>query len=106
MPVESVQTIFRSRGAAGGVAMRTAVLVAGVSLDRLLRRSLRCMTRPMLVGIGLSAASTAIALIHLGVDVGAGFAGGQSGLLPTLVQTATAGEAQPASLPSECDGVA
>lgn len=105
MPVESVQTVFHSRGA-GAVALRNAVLVAGVRADRLLRRSLRCTTRPMLVAIGLSAASTAIALIHFGVDVGAGFAGGQSGLLPSLLQTATEGEAQLASLPSECDDVA
>ena len=107
MHVDSTQTVSRRRDARGD-SLRNATLVAGVSLDRLLRAgSLRCMPRPMLVGIGLIAAATAYALIHVGVDVRAGFAGGgQSGLLPSLLQTASAEEAQLAILRSEPDGAA
>ena len=104
MHVDSTQTVSHRRDARGD-SLRNATLVAG---DRLLRAgSLRCMPRPMLVGIGLIAAATAYALIHVGVDVRAGFAGGgQSGLLPSLLQTASAEEAQLAILRSERDGAA
>lgn len=106
MHVESFQTVSGWHGARGD-ALRNALLAAGVSLDRLLRaRSLRCVPRTILVGIGLIAAATVVALIHFGADVGAGFAGGQSGLLPSLVQAAPAEEAPLATLPCGRDGAA
>jgi hypothetical protein len=101
MPGQTIQTAHQSRGARGD-ALRNAALVTGVTVACLLRAL--CMRRipwPVLVGIGLVAAATLVALIHLGADVRAGAAGGQSGLLPSLVQAVSAEQAELAILRSE-----
>jgi hypothetical protein len=106
MPVETIQTASQRRGARGD-ALRNAALVVGVSLDRLLRaRSVWCMPRPILAGIGLIAAGTVVVLIYLGADLRVGFAGGQSGFLPSLVQAVSAEESAMPSLRCERDDAA
>jgi hypothetical protein len=106
MHVETIQTPSQRRGARGD-ALRNAALVAGVSLDRLVRaRSVWCLPRPILAGIGLIAAGTVVVLIYLGADLRVGFGGGQSGLLPSLVQAASAEESELATLRCERDDAA
>jgi hypothetical protein len=106
MPAQSIHTASEARCTRGN-ALRDTGLLAGVTLERLLRdRAVRSMPRPVLVGIGLVAAGAIAALIHVGADLRAGFAGGQSGLLPSFVQAVYAEEAQPAILHSERDGEA
>jgi hypothetical protein len=78
-----------------GQALRNSALVAGVTLTCLLRDpAVRRIPGPILLGIGLVAAATVVALIHFGADVRAGVAGGQSGLLPSLVQAVYAEQAE------------
>jgi hypothetical protein len=106
MHVQTIQTASQRRRARMD-ALRNAVLVAGVSLERLLRaRSVWCMPRPILAGIGVVAVGTVVVLIYLGADLRVGFAGGQSGLLPSLVQAASAEEPQLATLRCERDDAA
>jgi hypothetical protein len=106
MPVETIQTNPQRRGARCD-ALRDAALAAGVSLDRLLRaRSVWCIPRPILAGVGLIAVGTVVVLIYLGADLHVGLAGGQSGLLPSLVQAASAEEPQLATLRCERDDAA
>jgi len=95
MPAEKMDTL------------RNATLLAGVSLEGLLRaHSVRDMSRPVVAGIGLISAATVVALIHFGADVRGGFAAGPSGLLPTLVQKVAGGEEGLAILHSERDASA
>jgi hypothetical protein len=90
MPVENLDTL------------RNTALLAGVRLERLVRSaSMRDVQRPMLAWIGLIAAGIVVALIHFGADVRAGVAGGQSGLLPSLVQAVSGEQAELAILRSE-----
>jgi hypothetical protein len=101
MPVQTIQTAYRSRGARGD-ALRDAALVTGLTVASLFRAlCVGRIPRPVLVGVGLVAAATFVALIHFGADVRAGVAGGQSGLLPNLVQAVSAEQAELAILRSE-----
>lgn len=101
MPADTIQTAYQSRGARGE-AVRNAALITGVTLDCLVRRvSARRIPGPIMVGIGLVAAATVVGLIHFGADVRAGVAGGQSGLLPSLVQAVYGEQAELTSLRSE-----
>jgi hypothetical protein len=101
MPAETIQTARRSRGARGD-ALRNATLLTGVTVACLLRAlCVRRFPRPVLMGIGVVAAATVVALIHFGADVRAGVAGGQSGLLPSLVQVVSEERGQLAILRSE-----
>jgi hypothetical protein len=87
--------------------LRNATLLAGVSLEGLLRaHPVRDMSRLVVAGIGLISAATVVALIHFGANVPGGFAAGQSGLLPALVQTAAGGEEGLPILRSERDASA
>jgi hypothetical protein len=87
--------------------LRNAALLAGVRLERLVRSiSMRYLQRPMLAWIGLVAAGTIVALIHFGADVRVGLAGGQPGLLPSLVQPVSVEEGQLPILHSERDAAA
>jgi hypothetical protein len=101
MPADPIQTAYQSRGARGE-AVRNAALMTGVTLDGLVRAlSVRRIPVPIMAGIGLIAAATVVGLIHLGADVRAGLAGGQSGLLPTLVQVVSGEQAELSILRSE-----
>jgi hypothetical protein len=106
MHVETIQTASQRCGARMD-ALRNAALAAGVRVDLLLRaRSVWCMPRAIMAGFGLIAVGTVVVLICLGADLRVGFAGGQSGLLPSLVQTASAEEPQLATLRCEPDDAA
>lgn len=95
MPAEKMDTL------------RTATLLAGVSVEGLLRaHPVRDISRLVVAGIGLISAATVVALIHFGADVPGGFAAGPSGLLPTLVQTLGGEEEGLAILRSERDASA
>lgn len=101
MPADTTQTAYRSRGARAE-AVRNAALVTGVTLDSLVRAlSVRRIPGPIMAGIGVVAAATVVALIHFGADVRAGVAGGQSGLLPSLVQVVSQEQGELAILRSE-----
>jgi hypothetical protein len=67
--------------------VREAALVAGASLDQLVRhRAQQRVRRPILIGAGLVATGALMALVHVaGVDPRLWIAPGQSGLLPGLV---------------------
>jgi hypothetical protein len=79
-----------------GDRVRHAALVAGVGLDRLLRAPAEArVPRPVLIGAGLIAGGAAAALFELaGADVRGGFAGGQPGFVPLLLQWVTSEESQ------------
>jgi hypothetical protein len=71
--------------------IRYAALVAGTSLDQLVRlrspRRLR-LAHPLLIGAGLVASGATLALVHIaGVDMRTWLAPGQSGLVPGLLET-------------------
>jgi hypothetical protein len=85
MPRQANQTRQRR-----GDAVRDAALLAGVSLEHLVRaRAVRRLPRPIRVGAGLIAAGAALALAHLaGADLRGGFAAGPPGLLPAMLQGA------------------
>jgi hypothetical protein len=101
MPADTIQTTYQSRGARGE-AVRNAALVTGVTVDGLVRAlSVRRLPGPVMVGIGVVAAATVVGLIHFGADVRAGVAGGQSGLLPSLVQAVYGEQAELSNLRSE-----
>ena len=101
MSADTIQTAYQSRGARAE-AVRNAALVTGVTLDCLVRAlSVRRIPGPVMVGIGLIAAATVVGLIHFGADVRAGVAGGQSGLLPSLVQAVFGEQAELTILRSE-----
>jgi hypothetical protein len=70
---------------------RSAALSAGTNLDQLVRlRSARRLARPILIAGGLLATGTVVALAHVaGVDVRTWIAPGQSGLVPSLLETYT-----------------
>jgi hypothetical protein len=84
----AIQTSSRSH-APRGEALRDALLLAGIGLESLLRAAaVRRPPRPVLIGGGLIAAGAVGVLAHLaGADVRGGFAGGQPGLVPGLLQT-------------------
>jgi hypothetical protein len=71
--------------------IRSAALAAGTSLDQLVRLRPprhRRLARPVLIGAGLVASGTALALVHMaGVDMRTWLAPGQSGLVPGLLET-------------------
>jgi hypothetical protein len=95
MPAEKMDTL------------RNAALLAGVSVEGLLRaHPVRDMSRLVVAGIGLISAATVVALIHFGADVRGGFAAGPSGLLPSLVQMVAGEEEGLAILRSERDASA
>ena len=74
--------------------IRYAALAAGTSLDQLVRR--RSHRRLTLIGAGLVASGTALALVHIaGMDVRTWFAPGQSGLVPGLLETYAAQDTPP-----------
>jgi hypothetical protein len=79
--------------------IRYAALAAGTSLDQLVRlRSprRRRLAGPALIGAGLVASGTALALVHIvGVDMRTWLAPGQSGLVAGLLETYTAQDSQP-----------
>jgi hypothetical protein len=62
-------------------------LVAGVSIDRLVReRATTGLPKPVLFGAGLLIAGAVVALAKLvGADLPGGFGAGQPGLLPALL---------------------
>jgi hypothetical protein len=76
--------------------LRDAAIAAGSSLDQLARlRSIPRLARPVLVGAGLVAGGAVVALLHVtGVDVRTWFAPGQSGLVPSLLETYTGQDAE------------
>jgi hypothetical protein len=92
MPSEPIQTSARSRGD----AIRDAALVAGVSVEFMLRsHTLRQVPRPLMIGAGLLTGGALVALAHLaGADV-RGFTGGQPGLLAGLLPEIPDKELQP-----------
>jgi hypothetical protein len=66
-------------------ALRHATLIAGAKLDYLVRTRAERLSRRTMVGVALLTA-TVVALAYLrGAEVGAGFAGGQPGVLALLV---------------------
>jgi hypothetical protein len=61
-------------------------LVAGVSIDRLVReRATARLPKPVLFGAGLLTAGAVVALAKLVGDLPGGFGAGQPGLLPALL---------------------
>jgi hypothetical protein len=66
--------------------VRDAALVAGASLEQLVRaHAARRVPRPLLLGAGLAATGAALALVHLsGTDVSTWTASGQAGRVPGL----------------------
>lgn len=75
-------------------AIRDFALVAGVSIDRLVReRATTRLPKPVLFGAGLLTAGAVVALAKLaGADLGGGFGAGQPGLLPALLSFLTVEE--------------
>jgi hypothetical protein len=83
MPSEPVQTSARSRGD----VIREAALLAGVSIDAMLRaRALGRMPRPLMIGAGLLTGGAIVALAHLAGADPRGLAGGQPGSLVGLLR--------------------
>jgi hypothetical protein len=81
MPVDGDQTSSRSRRARAD-AFRDAALLAGVSLDGLVRTG--TMSRPKLIGAGLLLGGAVVALAHVvGADLRA-LAGSHLGLLQAV----------------------
>ena len=77
--------------------IRYAALAAGTSLDQRMRlRSPRRLARPVLIGAGLVASGAALALVHIaGVDMRTWLAPGQSGFVPSLLETYAAQDTPP-----------
>jgi hypothetical protein len=67
--------------------VREAALVAGTTLDQLIRpRAARYVRQPTLIGAGLVATAAVLALVHVtGVDVRAWLTPGQAGFVPGLL---------------------
>jgi hypothetical protein len=80
--------------------IRHAALAAGTSLDQLARfRSGRRLARPVLIGAGLVASGAALAVAHIaGADLRTWLAPGQSGLVPSLLETYAAQDTPPEAL--------
>jgi hypothetical protein len=76
--------------------VRDAALVAGASLDQLIRlRAARYVRQRTLVGAGLVAAATVLTLVHVtGVDLRAWITPGQAGFVPGLLDALTDPDAQ------------
>jgi hypothetical protein len=76
--------------------LRDAVLVAGASLDQLVRpRAARYARHPTMLGAGLVATAAVVALVHVtGVDLRAWITPGQAGFVPGLLDALNDPEAQ------------
>ena len=76
--------------------VRDAALVAGASLDQLIRpRAARFVRHPTMIGAGLVATAAVVALAHVtGVDVRAWISPGQAGFVPGLLDALTNPDAQ------------
>ena len=76
--------------------LRDATLLAGTSLDQLVRqRAARLVRAPMIVGAGLVATAAVVALAHVtGVDMRAWMSPGQAGVVPRLLDALTNPDAQ------------
>jgi hypothetical protein len=92
MPSEAMQISPRGRGD----AIRDAALVAGVSIDFMVRaRTVGLMRRPLMIGAGLLTGGAIVALAHLTGADPRGFTGGQPGLLAGLLPEIWDEELQP-----------
>ena len=78
--------------------LRDATLVAGASLDQLIRpRAARYVRQPTLIGAGLvaTAAAVVLALVHVtGVDLRSWITPGQAGFVPGLLDSLADPDAQ------------
>jgi hypothetical protein len=76
--------------------LREATLLAGASLDQLVRpRAARYVRQPTVIGAGLVATAAVVALVHLsGVDVRAWISPGQAGFVPGLLDALTEPDGQ------------
>jgi hypothetical protein len=76
--------------------LRDATLLAGASLDQLIRpRAARFVRHPTMIGAGLVATAGLVALAHVtGVDVRAWISPGQAGFVPRLLGALTNPDAQ------------
>jgi hypothetical protein len=76
--------------------VRDAALVAGTSLDQLIRpRAARYVRHPRLIGAGLVATAAMLALLHVtGVDVRPWITPGQAGFVPGLLDALADPDAQ------------
>jgi hypothetical protein len=76
--------------------LRDATLVAGASLDQLIRpRAARYARQPTLIGAGLVAAAAVLALVHVtGIDLRSWITPGQAGFVPGLLDSLADPDAQ------------
>lgn len=76
--------------------LRDATLVAGASLDQLIRpRAARYVRQPTLIGAGLVATAAVLALVHvIGVDLRSWITPSQAGFVPGLLDSLADPDAQ------------
>jgi hypothetical protein len=76
--------------------VREAALIAGASLDQLIRpRVARYVRQPTVIGAGLVATAAVLALVHVtGVDVRVWITPGQAGFVPGLLDALADSDAQ------------
>ena len=76
--------------------LREAALVAGTTLDQLIRpRAARYVRQPTLIGAGLVTTAAVLALVHVtGVDMRAWLTPGQAGFVPGLLDALADSDAQ------------